>query len=150
MSKAEESIQIMKDYFFKLPKDPNYRVGEMGVYEYIEKEKKYNVSPISLGQRASALMKALNHKINSQCRDHGEATDWVSHHSIYPKKILDTASWFITSGKNLVGKPKFKPTKTEYHVKVCEECGKEFGTKHSWAKICLDCFYGDEERMAMR
>lgn len=148
MSKAEESIQIMKDFFFKLPKDPNYRVGEMGVYEYIDRENK-NVSPISLGQRASALMKALNHKINSECRDHGDATDWVSHHSVYPKKILDTAFWFIMSGKNLVGKQKLKPAKTEYHVKVCEDCGKEFGTKHAWAKICLDCYY-DEERMSKR
>ena len=141
MSKAEAPIQAMKDYFFNLPKDPNYRVGEMGVYEYMDKERKYDISPVSLGQRSSALMKALNHKINSECRDHGEATDWVSHHKIYPKKILDTAYWFIKSGKYMVGKA--KAPKAEYHVKVCIECGKEFGTKHDWAHMCLDCYHAD-------
>ena len=150
MSKAEESIKAMREYFFSLPHDPNFRENEMGVWEYMELIG-LQVSEISLGQRCSALMKDLKYPIHSKIRNHNPDSDWPdSEYKVYPRKILDTAFWFITKGKfemeaKKVFVKKAKPAPSAIIAKTCGSCGNEFKTPYSFAKVCPSCYFTAKE-----
>lgn len=152
MSKAAEAVQAMKDYFFKLPHDPNFRENEMGVWEYMESIG-VQVSEISLGQRCSALMKDLKYPINTKFRiSESDDSDWpASTYKVYPKKVLDTAFWFITTGKfEMESKKVYRASRpkipaSSYMTKTCGACGEEFKTPYDFAKVCPSCYFAAKE-----